>query len=56
MDPLRYRLFTGGQILVNGAVDFARIIGISETVIGLTIVAIGTSMPELMTSIVAVRK
>lgn len=49
-------LFTGGQILVNGAVDFARILGMSETVIGLTIVAIGTSMPELMTSIVAVRK
>lgn len=43
----------GGYFLVNGAVDLARSAGISETVIGLTIVAVGTSMPELVTSLVA---
>lgn len=43
----------GGYLLVNGAVAIARSYGISETVIGLTIVAIGTSMPELVTSLVA---
>ncbi|HEV7344758.1 MAG TPA: calcium/sodium antiporter [Devosia sp.] len=43
----------GGVLLVDGAVDLARSFGISETVIGLTIVAVGTSMPELVTSIVA---
>ncbi|GHA16418.1 sodium:calcium antiporter [Devosia pacifica] len=46
----------GGYFLVNGAVDLARSFGISETVIGLTIVAIGTSMPELVTSLVAAAK
>lgn len=43
----------GGGLLVDGAVSLARDFGISETVIGLTIVAVGTSMPELVTSIVA---
>lgn len=43
----------GGKFLVDGAVALARGYGISETVIGLTIVAVGTSMPELVTSIVA---
>lgn len=43
----------GGRILVDGAVDFAREMNVSEAVIGLTIVAIGTSMPELVTSLVA---
>jgi cation:H+ antiporter len=43
----------GGRFLVDGAVQFARGVGISETVIGLTIVAVGTSMPEFVTSIVA---
>jgi cation:H+ antiporter len=43
----------GGYLLVNGAVSFARSFGISETVIGLTIVAVGTSLPELVTSVVA---
>ena len=43
----------GGYFLVNGAVAIARSYGISETVIGLTIVAVGTSMPELVTSLVA---
>ncbi|WP_300039573.1 calcium/sodium antiporter [uncultured Roseobacter sp.] len=46
----------GARFLVSGAVTIAQSAGISETVIGLTIVAIGTSMPELVTSIIAVRK
>ncbi|MFW5654289.1 MAG: calcium/sodium antiporter [Roseicyclus sp.] len=43
----------GGRFLVEGAVAMARGFGISEAVIGLTIVAVGTSMPELVTSVVA---
>jgi cation:H+ antiporter len=43
----------GGYFPVNGAVALARSFGISETIIGLTIVAVGTSMPELVTSLVA---
>lgn len=43
----------GADILVEGAVDLARMFGIKESVIGLTIVAIGSSAPELATCIVA---
>ena len=43
----------GIPIFVNGAVSLARAIGVSEAVIGLTIVAVGTSLPELATSIIA---
>jgi len=43
----------GGKLLVVGAIGIAQDIGISETVIGLTIVAIGTSLPELVTSVIA---
>ncbi|MCB1478823.1 MAG: calcium/sodium antiporter [Rhodobiaceae bacterium] len=43
----------GARFLVSGAIDLARIWGTPESVIGLTIVAIGTSLPELATSIVA---
>lgn len=43
----------GANLLVEGAVTLARLAGISETVIGLTIVAVGTSLPELATSVVA---
>ncbi|WP_424930992.1 calcium/sodium antiporter [Amaricoccus macauensis] len=43
----------GGALLVDGAVSLARIFGVSETLIGLTIVAIGTSLPELVTSVMA---
>lgn len=46
----------GGQAVVFGAKKIARIAGMSETLIGLTIVAIGTSLPELVTSVVASRK
>ena len=43
----------GSQWLVQGAVSVARLLGIGELVIGLTIVALGTSLPELVTSVVA---
>lgn len=43
----------GGRWLVAGAIDLARIAGMSEAAIGLTVVAVGTSMPELVTSVVA---
>lgn len=43
----------GGTFLVDGAVTLAQSFGISETVIGLTIVAVGTSLPEFVTSVLA---
>lgn len=46
-------LFFGGKVLVDNAVILARIAGLSESLIGLTIVAVGTSLPELATSLVA---
>ena len=46
-------LVVGAQLLVGAAVFFARSAGISEVVVGLTVVAIGTSLPELATSAVA---
>ena len=46
----------GGNLTVEGAKGIAEAIGLSETVIGLTVVAIGTSLPELVTSVVAARK
>ncbi len=49
-------LFFGGQLFVNNAVILAKLAGLSEAFIGLTIVAIGTSLPELITSITATRK
>ena len=46
----------GGELTVNSAVSIARLLGLSERVIGLTIVAVGTSLPELCTSLVAAIK
>jgi cation:H+ antiporter len=46
-------IVVGADFLVDGSVDLARTFGISEAVIGLTIVAIGTSAPELVTTIVS---
>lgn len=43
----------GAKILISGAVEIARIIGVSEAVIGLTMIAIGTSLPELVVSMIA---
>ena len=43
----------GGRLLVDGAIQLARVVGLSEAVIGLTVVAVGTSMPEFVTSVMA---
>ena len=49
-------LIGGGQLFVNGASGIARSLGVSESVIGLTLVAGGTSLPELATSVSAALK
>ena len=49
-------IILGGQLVVNSATDIANMLHISQNVIALTIVAIGTSLPELVTSVVASRK
>lgn len=46
-------LVFGGKLLVEQSIDLARIAGMSEALIGLTIVAVGTSLPELATSVIA---
>ncbi len=65
MSPLKSVIFIligigaiilGGQLVVESAKTIARVFGMSETLIGVTIVAIGTSLPELVTSVVAARK
>jgi cation:H+ antiporter len=49
-------LVAGSELLVIGAVSIAETLGISELIIGLTILAIGTSLPELATSVIAAAK
>lgn len=49
-------LVSGAKFLVSGGVSIARMIGISEWFIGITIVAIGTSLPEIVASIMAARR
>ena len=49
-------IVTGSSVTVDAATALARIIGLSERLIGLTIVALGTSLPELFTSVSAARK
>ncbi|HKL20641.1 MAG TPA: calcium/sodium antiporter [Tichowtungia sp.] len=58
-----FRLVTGllvltasSRILVGGAAGLAQIFGVSDMIIGLTIVAVGTSLPELASSVIAARK
>ena len=46
----------GGDITVDSAKQIAAMLGMSDTLIGLTVVSIGTSLPELVTSVVAARK
>ncbi len=46
----------GAKLLVNSAVELARLWGVSESLIGVTVVAVGTSLPELATSIIAATK
>lgn len=49
-------LFIGGKLVVDAAIKIALSLGVSELLIGLTIVAIGTSLPELFTSVIAALK
>ena len=49
-------LSVGGELIVKSAVDIATRLGVSEAIIGLTIVALGTSLPELATSVIAAAK
>jgi cation:H+ antiporter len=49
-------LLIGGHLFVDGAVSVAHALGISDRIVGLTIVAVGTSLPELVTSVIAARR
>jgi len=49
-------LGVGGSLAADGAVGIARAVGVAETVVGLTIVAVGTTLPELMAGVIATRK
>ena len=49
-------LFSGGHFTVNGAVAIAESLGLSQLVVGVVIVGIGTSLPELITSVIAIAK
>lgn len=49
-------LLLGGSLFVEGAVSAAQTLGMSERLVGLTVVAVGTSLPELVTSVVAARR
>ncbi len=49
-------LIFGARALITGGINLARLLGVSERVIGLTVVALGTSLPELASSIVAAMK
>lgn len=49
-------VLVGGKLVVDNAIDLAAAMGVSQALIGLTIVAIGTSLPELVTTIVAAKK
>ena len=46
----------GSELVVNNAISVAQVLGVSERIIGLTIIALGTSLPELVTSVMATRK
>ena len=49
-------LYYGSEFLVHGAINFAQEIGVSEAVISVSLIAIGTSIPELATSLIAISK
>ena len=49
-------LWAGSELLIKGAVDFAKDFGISERIIGISLLSVGTSIPELATSLIAVMK
>ena len=49
-------LYAGSVLAVDNIVDIADSIGVSEKIIGITVLAIGTSLPELITSVAAIRR
>ncbi len=49
-------LILSSRLLVYGAVEIAKVIGVSDIIVGLTVVAVGTSLPELASSVIAARK
>ncbi|MEY4543904.1 MAG: hypothetical protein RL685_99 [Pseudomonadota bacterium] len=49
-------LLLGGHVFIEGAISVARALGASDRLVGLTIVAVGTSLPELVTSLIAARR
>jgi cation:H+ antiporter len=49
-------LLVGGNLFVDGAVSVARTLGMSDRLVGLSIVAVGTSLPELVTTVIAARR
>lgn len=49
-------IILGSNLVVDSASDIAKMLGVSERIIGLTIIALGTSLPELVTSVVATKK
>ena len=49
-------LIVGADLLVDGAVFIARAAGVEERIIAVTVIAFGTSVPELATSLIAIRK
>ena len=49
-------LWVGSELLIKGAVDVAKDFGVSERIIGISVVSVGTSIPELATSLIAVMK
>lgn len=51
-----FAMFFGGKWVVEGAIEFATYFGLTESFIGLTIISLGTSLPELATSITAAKK
>ena len=49
-------MYVGARLTVDNAIVLATEFGLSEKIIGLTVIAIGTSLPELITSVIAIRK
>lgn len=49
-------VYVGSECVLNGAVGFARMIGVSETLVAILIIAVGTSLPEIATSITSLKK
>ena len=51
-----FLVYVGSECVLNGAVGFAKLIGVSETLVAILVIAVGTSLPEIATSITALKK